>query len=56
MASKQEIKDLLNCTVLIDQLNNSTEKTIFNTNMKSYVINTTVDVYFLHEVKNCVYQ
>jgi hypothetical protein len=37
MASRQEIKDLL-----VIELNNSAEKTIFNT-MKSYVINTIVE-------------
>jgi hypothetical protein len=37
MSSKQEIKDLL-----IVELNNSAEKTIFNT-MKNYVINTIVE-------------
>jgi hypothetical protein len=37
MASKQEIKDLL-----VIELNNSDEKTIFNT-MKAYVINTIVE-------------
>ena len=37
MASKQEIKDLL-----VIELNNSSEKVIFNT-MKNYVINTIVE-------------
>ncbi len=37
MASKTEIKDLL-----VIELNNSTEKVIFNT-MKNYVINTIVE-------------
>lgn len=37
MTSKQEIKDLL-----VVELNNSTEKVIFNT-MKNYVINTIVE-------------
>ena len=37
MSSKQEIKDLL-----VIELNNSAEKTIFNT-MKNYVINTIVE-------------
>lgn len=37
MASKQEIKDLL-----VIELNNSSEKTIFNT-MKNYIINTIVE-------------
>jgi hypothetical protein len=37
MSSKQEIKDLL-----VIELNNSTEKTIFNA-MKSYVINTIIE-------------
>lgn len=37
MTSKQEIKDLL-----VIELNNSTEKTIFNS-MKNYVINTIVE-------------
>lgn len=37
MTSKQEIKDLL-----VVELNNSAEKTIFNT-MKAYVINTIVE-------------
>jgi hypothetical protein len=37
MASKQEIKDLL-----VTELNNSTEKAIFNT-MKQYVIDTIIE-------------
>jgi hypothetical protein len=37
MSSKQEIKDLL-----VTELNNSAEKSIFNT-MKAYVINTIVE-------------